>query len=135
MTELSSLSKQLALLFFLIASIIILTISMTINITWLTSLKRVLIGGIGFSLIGLIIGQVISYNLNSSQGEQKNKPNDEQINITDKSNKDNNDNKKINSIEFDKVDIDQENIVNLINEDEDGARMAADIVKSLNEDS
>ena len=135
MTELSSLSKQLVLLFFLIASIIILTISMTINITWLTSLKRVLIGGIGFSLIGLIIGQVISYNLNSSQGEQKNKPNDEQINITDKINKNNNDNKKINSIEFDKVDIDQENIVNLINEDEDGARMAADIVKSLNEDS
>ncbi len=65
----SSLSKKLIILFAIVAGSIIILVSVLANINLITSIKRILIGSIGFSFFGGLIGQVISLYLNEEQLE------------------------------------------------------------------
>ncbi|AGB40652.1 hypothetical protein Halha_0679 [Halobacteroides halobius DSM 5150] len=124
------LAKKLALLFFVIAISVISLVGIGSSLNWITILKRDLIGGLLFSLLGGVIGQLVAYNLDNFGIDENSKPREEvaasQADTADK----NEQKSKMESLEFDTVDQTEENVVNMAQEDP--AKMA-DLVSNMSD--
>lgn len=130
MLSLKLLAKKLALLFFVIAISVISLVGIGSSLNWITILKRDLIGGLLFSLLGGVIGQLVAYNLDNFGIDENSKPREEvaasQADTADK----NEQKSKMESLEFDTVDQTEENVVNMAQEDP--AKMA-DLVSNMSD--
>jgi len=125
----SWLAKRLALLFFLIAIILILLVTIINQLDIGTILKRLVIGGLLFGFLGGIIGQLISYNLYKSNGKQQ--KNNFQSEAEENQKNGNHEEEEVEPFEFDTVDKAEENVVNMAQE---APEQMADMVKNMTEE-
>jgi flagellar biosynthesis/type III secretory pathway M-ring protein FliF/YscJ len=124
----SWLAKRLTLLFGLIASFLILLVAIINRLTIFTILKRLLIGGLIFSLLGAVIGQLISYNVSKNTAEEQSGRKEIEKAVQESSSgQQEND---LEEMDLSEVDKEEENIVNLAQEEPE---KVADMVKNMNQ--
>ncbi|WP_408954529.1 hypothetical protein [Natroniella sp. ANB-PHB2] len=126
----SWLAKKLALLFLVIASIVVLAVALIANLNWLTIVKRSVIGGLVFSLIGAIIGQLIANNLNSNKSE-KLAGAEAEIAVNEEKNEGEAEESELTPLNFN--DLSQDN-PNIINDIEENSKKTAQIVRNMKEE-
>ncbi|GAB6137633.1 hypothetical protein [Halanaerobaculum tunisiense] len=124
------LTKRLALLFFLIAIVIISLTGIANKLGAVVILKRTLLSGVIFSLLGGIIGQLISYQLDKIKSESaKQEPTIESADESEAKELSQEDTaEEIEELDFAEVDQEEENIVNFA---EDNPEEMADLVSNL----
>ncbi|GAB6098874.1 hypothetical protein JCM16358_07530 [Halanaerocella petrolearia] len=133
------LAKRLALLFFLVAILVISLAAVANNLNIITIIKRSLLGGILFSLLGATIGQLISYQLDKvrskkvdsqSSGEKATVKEESELQEEKKVESDKEElESSIEGLDFDQVDETEENIVNMAQDDPEEM---ADLISNLN---
>ena len=116
----SCLAKRLAILFLMLAIMIILIVGVFANIWWFTIIKRMIFGGLAFMIFGLVIGEYLNYNIKQVK-KSKNIKNESNSSVENKqetnnlSKEDNNKEQKsdkMTSLNFEKIDSDEDNIIN-----------------------
>lgn len=124
------LTKRLALLFFLIAIIIISLTGIANKLGTVVILKRTLLSGVIFSFLGGVIGQLISYRLEKIKSEStKQEPTTESADESEGKEVAQDDTaEEIEELDFAEVDQEEENIVNFA---EDNPEEMADLVSNL----
>ena len=125
----SWLAKRLAVLFFLIAIILILLVTIINQLNLGTILKRIVIGGLIFGVLGGMIGQLIAHNLYKSKNEQQ--KNNVKSEVQKKQAKDDNEEEEVEPFDFDTVDKTEENVVNMAQE---APEQMANMIKNMTEE-
>ena len=115
-------------LFVIVAVIIVLSVTVLMGLNWVVIVRRIAIGGIVFGLIGVIIGELINYNLNLAKESQISKSQAQVAVEEEYDDIESKDDLKMESLDF--VNID-DNKSNVINEDSD---KLAQIVKGISKE-
>ena len=125
----SWLAKKLALVFLVVAIFVVLVVALVANLNWLTILKRAVTGGAIFSLIGAIIGQLITNNLDITQ-EQELTEVEAEI-AADKEREQIEEDPEMTPLNFNDLSQDNPNVINDLAED---SEKTAEIIRNLKEE-